>query len=288
MPRLAQDPAPIINFSEIVVSRLNWPAAVLLLIAAVLKLVELCVYPPARTGDFVFPPGILILFEFWIACWLASEFKPTISKNVGACVFSFFLMILMAKWYAGEKICGCYGVLQIPIWYSIVNDFIALICLSLWQPNLRRNSQRRIRCWRNILLFFVFITVILHFTLPRPKFDVARSSEGDILVLSPERWIGQKLPLADFIEGDAGKLDEGVWKIVLYAESCPKCQTEISKIVMSGDQTFFLETSSRVDSSLRKDSASQCWRNLDSKYHWFVSLPTTIVVEDNVVLKVVD
>lgn len=53
--------------------------------------------------------------------------------------------------------------------------------------------------------------------------------DGKIVVLEPEKWIGKRFPLLDYIDiGD--KLKEGKWLVLLYHHDCPKCQEALSTL----------------------------------------------------------
>ena len=52
--------------------------------------------------------------------------------------------------------------------------------------------------------------------------------DGKTVVLEPEKWIGKRFPLLDYIDiGD--KLKEGSWVVVLYHHDCPKCKEAMPK-----------------------------------------------------------
>lgn len=112
--------------------------------------------------------------------------------------------------------------------------------------------------------------------------------DGKIVVLEPEKWIGKRFPLLDYIDiGD--KLKEGRWLVLLYHHDCPDCRQAIENLSheksFKGEETRvalievppYGDTKTRVALSEIRVTLGR----LDETRDWFVSTPTKAWLDSN-------
>ena len=61
------------------------------------------------------------------------------------------------------------------------------------------------------------------------------------MVLEPENWVGQRLPIADSLDID---LSAGNWTVLLHRHDCPVCREQVPRYEMratAGEQIAIVE-----------------------------------------------
>lgn len=117
--------------------------------------------------------------------------------------------------------------------------------------------------------------------------------ESSIVVLDPEKWLGKPFPLRDYI--DLGEqLVNGRWTVVLYHQSCPKCQTLVAEYEALSEDTLSFDDKDRValieippfaakrtDRQIAKSSLH--YGRLFHDRDWFAQTPVVLEIVDGVV-----
>ena len=107
------------------------------------------------------------------------------------------------------------------------------------------------------------------------------TTSGNLVILEPEKWIGQKLPIAEFTDAD---LSNGEWTVVLHRHDCPACQEAIphfEQLALMGRRVALIEIPP-YGYSPSGGSACFCCRLKDDQ-EWFVETPVEIQLLDGVV-----
>jgi hypothetical protein len=109
--------------------------------------------------------------------------------------------------------------------------------------------------------------------------------DGRTVVLTPERWVGKRFPLLDYI--DIGeRLAEGEWTVLLYHHDCPRCQEVIAHYAelanrwptdRNGRRIAFVEVPPYAGSLPRMVHRSAVG-HLEDKQKWFVTTPLEVVL----------
>ena len=75
---------------------------------------------------------MLITFELFLAFWLVSKFKQDSARCFAIWAFLVFGVFGIGKVVYGEKACGCFGVLEVPLLVTLVLDIGIIILSFLW------------------------------------------------------------------------------------------------------------------------------------------------------------
>jgi hypothetical protein len=115
-------------------------------------------------------------------------------------------------------------------------------------------------------------------------------ASGSIVILKPETWVGNRLPLLDYI--DIGReLSRGEWTVVLYDRGCSRCEEVISRyergaIEFCGDagagRVALVELRSQAAGAvpLRAMRTGDLRGQLSGARDWVVSVPVALVLSD--------
>jgi hypothetical protein len=112
--------------------------ALLLLMAAGLKLSGLAVDPVGRMGLFTAPAFqiAVIQFEIFLAVWLLWGRLPLGSWATALGVFTVFAGVSAYQGWIGRASCGCFGKLSVSPWYAFGIDLTILLALIVGRPDL--------------------------------------------------------------------------------------------------------------------------------------------------------
>jgi hypothetical protein len=207
--------------------------ALLLLAAAGLKayaLVTVSVGGETLWSSFWFLLGVM-QFELGLGVWLLSGYWPRAARFAAIGAFSAFSLVALSRGLSGADSCGCFGRVAVNPWYTLGVDVVALVALLGWRPRAwsALGGPRFTRIATVVLLFLacaVSVGVVL--SAPRPTEISIAGEEGarNVLLLEPERWVGQSFPLQEHIDiGD--ELMRGRWVVLLYRADCPECREEL-------------------------------------------------------------
>lgn len=122
--------------------RYTWVArllALLLFVAAGLKLTGLAVDPVGRMGLFSLPAFqiAVIEFEIFLAAWLLWGRHSLGSWATSLGVFTIFAVVSAYQGWIGRASCNCFGRLSVSPWYAFGIDLTVLFTLLLGRPDLQ-------------------------------------------------------------------------------------------------------------------------------------------------------
>ncbi|MGL4943635.1 MAG: MauE/DoxX family redox-associated membrane protein [Thermoguttaceae bacterium] len=110
--------------------------AAVLFVAALLKAHQLATTP--SLGDGLLHNrwlNILVVeFEILFATWLVTGILPRIAWFVSTCCFTTFAIVSLAKGFAGETSCGCFGAQEVNPWLTFTLDAAIVGGLVLLRP----------------------------------------------------------------------------------------------------------------------------------------------------------
>jgi hypothetical protein len=215
--------------------------ATVLLLAGGLKAHQLATEPVIGTGalDSRWLLMATVEFELFFGIWLLSGILPKLTWAAALGLFALFTCVSFYKAISGHATCGCFGRVPVNPWYTTTLDVSIVFSLLRWRPkgqeslfsvNLRHLPQRA----AGVLATWLMVGLPAAFAMGSYS-DTTLSDAGDligngtIVVLEPEKWIGKRFPLLDYIDiGD--KLREGEWLVLLYHPDCPDCQRAIKEL----------------------------------------------------------
>ena len=130
-----------------------------------------------------------------------------------------------------------------------------------------------------------------------------------LVVLDPEKWVGQRMPLLAFIEDDPGqsrpiqkplrdRLARGNWIVLFYRHDCPKCLDELPKYEELGRRSVINPDDPRValidipaygevNEFARARSDACVLGRLTNERDWFVETPAQLTLRDGEVMHAV-
>ena len=188
----------------------------------------------------------IVEFELLLGLLLLSGFLPRLTYAWSLLCFGGFALVSLYKALSGDASCGCLGRVPVNPWYTFGLDTCAVLALLRRRPrNYPSMSERHARGLRPLPFF---VTVWLTLAAPLGLWAVtppgsAATDLGDIfadgktVILKPERWLGKRLPLLDYID-IRDRLADGEWTVVLYRHDCPRCREQLSKYDASWTEPF--------------------------------------------------
>lgn len=271
---------------------------ILLFISATLKAYELSTVPVTVNGNFssrVFSTGVVLIeLAFSLVLlngfWIQQVWKATIT------LFILFAGFSLYKALAGFESCGCFGRVQLNPWWTFLMDILVLVMLSRSKPEANVVTLfDRLRL-RTALLFFVFAGGAVGFFNLTYEPTVLNNNgtiigESNFVVLEPEAWIGQPLPIGSMINVfDQMKHNECI--LLLYHYDCSKCREvlpryeQLAANQLSDDSTIALVEVPPYSSKLHSSTDKLLHGKLADTKDWFVSTPIEIRLENGVVTQV--
>lgn len=217
------------------------------------------------------------------------------------CVLALFMGFAGYSLYlglSGAASCGCFGPLQINPWWTfgldvaIVAGLLISALSDLRDVEAEHNSAERLRApaashRRHQLIVMTAATVAISTPLlvryaSQPS-EVADGldSAGNIVVLEPEKWIGQRLPIADAVDAD---LCEGEWVVLLYRYDCLTCREQLPRYeerATAGERVSLVEVPPYGNSE--QHGVNCRYAKLKDTREWFVQTPVEIRLTNGVV-----
>lgn len=246
----------------------------------------------------------VIEFEVLLGVWLIFGIAQRASWRCAIAIFLVMACITFVKAVRGEESCGCFGAVPVSPWYMFGLDVAATIALCKWRP-VTASTPRGIGASRVAarLRRAAFLAVVTAATVyvgaVGAKFAAGRISDdgempsGGIVLLEPERWRGQRLPIVDFIE-DGQQFLSGSWLTVFYHDGCPKCQEVIWDCESLARQSSGRDDVPRIamievppygSGNVFATSPNPAFllTRLDESRDWFIQTPAVLYVVDGTV-----
>jgi hypothetical protein len=282
---------------------MRWIASFLLVSAAILKAVELVTEPMAALsnpfGRYFLPieigvemaVGLLLLtcLHWGTLRWLV------LMLFTGFAGYSLYLALNDAA------SCGCFGLLRVNPWWAFGLDSIVVLGLlvSILLEHRSNGSEfessnapffTKFFKGGHVVTVVMGITVIFTALLFRYASQRTASTNGLLttvgnrVVLEPEKWIGEKLPIAELIDLD---LSDGAWIVLLHRHDCPLCQERVPQYerrAAAGERIALVEVPPYGDFSAREKTCR--YGRLKDDRDWFVHTPVEITLRYGVVTAV--
>jgi hypothetical protein len=282
----------------------------LLLTAVVLKTHQLATEPVLGTGllESRWFLALAIQYELLLGFWLMSGLSTRGAWYAALATFAAFAMVAAWKVVAGDASCGCLGRVETAPWLALSIDISAIVALWFAARPLPRvqhapspaDLQHTYGKWRDgslvagsrseyAWLVGVWLTIAANFAFfafrgaPSDMLPAIGQRIGELIVVEPERMLGQPFALGRYIDiGD--RLLEGRWLVALYRAGCPDCA---SLLADWPEGTYERTAIICVPSGPRTATRTLefvCWGTLSADIEWFVPIPLVIVVANNRVI----
>ncbi len=275
----------------------------LLLTAAGLKAHQLATEPILGTGllDSRWLLMAAVEFELLLGLCLLANLRPKLTWAVALACFGVFACLSLYKALSGDDTWGCFGRVPVNPWYTTLLDSAIVVLLLHWPP---RGSQLTAPVWLNplpvrvVAVFVIWLSVGIPAALAMwtPSVALLESDASVVagrkfVVLKPEKWIGKRFPLLDFIDVGDG-LKEGRWLVLLCRCDCPRCQHVVGDLpritrALGIQQVAVIEMpNSKKATDLPACPAIAVARGrLSNAVEWFAELPSMSVLEKGKVLR---
>ncbi len=227
----------------------------LLLVTAGLKAHQLATEP--ILGTSIFDSRWLLMAvvecEIFFGLWLLVGLLPRVTWAAAVTCFASFTCVSLYKALSGAVSCGCFGRVEVNPWITASLDLAIVVTLAIWRPKGQTSRQsfdflRLVKPTSGVLAVWLLLAAPAAWAMGTYT-DTTLSDagtivgDGKLIVLEPEKWIGKRFPLLNYIEaegrktgGSAGldslheKLTKGDCLVLFYHRDCQKCQETIEEL----------------------------------------------------------
>lgn len=281
--------------ADVGASRTRYAIALLLFIAAIAKAHELATRPTAEGAFFTSRIAMtcVVELEIFLSIWLFGGWRRRLSWYVTFLCFGAFFTVTMQRAWAGFESCGCFGAVNVNPWVTLTVDGTIIVGLLVNKPRWTTGPDRSdlASVGRGAALFVAVGTVLAvwmsSFQSGSLSQDGVIVGKNGIVLLEPEEWVGETLPLLDFIDG-ASALATGQWTVFLHKHDCSKCLDVLPEFLRRSDKhKALVEIPPYGGEMPHRGLASVVDLKLRPDHDWFVKTPVEIHLSDAVVTSVV-
>ncbi|MCA9216116.1 MAG: hypothetical protein KDB27_23775 [Planctomycetales bacterium] len=268
---------------------LRYGIACLLVTAALLKTHELGSRPVAAFDLWSKKVVVLgaVQIEVFLATWLFLGIRRRGCWTAVTLCFTIFTGVTIARGFQGAASCGCFGKVMISPWLTAAFDIAVLSALiALRQSFCAENG--RVSGLSVLLTCVAFVGAGSCLAWWGSSYQphtlaadgVIAGSDGFVL-LEPEKWIGERLPLMNYLDSDA--IGHGKWTVMLHKHDCSRCRQILPSFVKEKGQLALIEIPPFGESELMRIPATVVQIALEPKYDWFVTTPVELHLDDGIV-----
>ena len=202
----------------------------------------------------------VVEFELLFALWLLSSLLPSpFGRGAGGegsfqqggaggegfltwltslVLFSALACVSLYKALSGHATCGCFGTIEVNPWYALTLDAAIVVSLLVFRPPticvpgvfpVQFSTRAGLVCliWLVFGGYAGFRASVAETAALSDAGEII--GEGDVVVLEPEKWVGKRFPLIEYMDIRAD-VREGEWAVLLYHHNCPKCLETIEEL----------------------------------------------------------
>jgi hypothetical protein len=287
-------------------SQLRFVIAVILLIAAGLKAHQLATTPvPPPVQESIFTPLLAILSNRWLlmivveaeilfALILFSGVLLRLTWFISLICFVAFSIVSIMKGLSGESSCGCFGVVTLNPWITVLMDLIIVILLIIFREPFKINFGFSTSVCKKLtlpLLIWLFLAIPILVAMnslkqqSHPILGIEFTSpDGKRMIqLEPENWVGKEFPLVSRLNQNVNytMLMQGTWTIILIHTDCPKCLQLVSNMEEQNDKNIAIIEIPSDTVSLPIKTLFPYFK-LDESNAWYVTTPFIIKLSDGI------
>ena len=281
---------------------MRWIAGLLLVGAAALKAVELVVDPAVAMtrplGRYFLPAAIGV--ELALGLLILSGLYWRTLRPFALLLFTGFAGYSLYLALNGAASCGCFGPVHVNPWWTFGLD-CAVVLGSLVstvvdrRSSVNSNESGEVWIFKNIpgrhavavVMGIAVVVIALLFRYAGQQTALANgliTTAGNLVILEPEKWVGQKLPIAESVDID---LSAGEWIVLLHRHDCPACQEQVPQYeqrASAGERIALIEVPPYEDLALHENAAK--YGRLKEDHEWFVQTPVEIQLQGGNVIAV--
>ncbi len=241
----------------------------------------------------------LVQYEVALALWLLSGIWPTRLRNVALLTFVGFASVSVYLGFTSAASCGCFGRVHVNPWLTAGLDSLLAILLWCWKPQQVAQYANPKGMLRGVAAVALLIVVVAAgpalSTLTRyrlSEYAAGVAANADIILLEPEKWVGNRFPLLPDI--DIGeRVADGSWLVVLYRHDCSHCQAVLPHYEQLAADGGYVPEAFRIAlievppygaDEVSRQGFSEHGRLNDDR-EWFVTTPAEIVLRDGQVIE---
>ena len=268
---------------------LQYPPAMLLLLAAILKTHQMPTTP--FDDNLLFPSrianGFLVACEIGMAGWLVSAWHTGVGRVAGIVLFVVFSLITFGNVLATESNCGCLGVIQVPPVVMLTLDMAMAGLLFFWKPG---NSVRPI--WNKVswsgTSILALTCIVYCFSLTSQSLENVGDilEDGQLVIVDCDKWINKPLPIKTMLDRPISPEFESEASLVLFHDKCSTCQQLIAHVKQQSKRRYVFVEVPPFERALRNDTDAIAWRRLSGNFKWFVEAPELIRLKNGIVTSV--
>lgn len=239
---------------------------------------------------------VVIEFELAFTTLLIFSGWHKLTRYGTIITFSVFACVSLFEAFSGVSNCGCFGVMQVNPWLTSILD-IVIIGLAIWSRKV--NSNDRIfsvgKMGLGVLAWALVSALILGGIssgetkeLSTLGAELVGADGRRTIVLEPEKWKNDELPLLPYIEPleVREQLKTGEWTIVLYRRGCSKCHETIADLALKGTSRVVCVEAPSIDNGGDGEIPfGFVCAKLSANLDWFVETPTVISIANNAIVK---
>jgi len=292
-------------------AQLRFVVAAVLLLAAGLKAYQLATAPlPPVVQGSIFTPLLELLNgryllmaavvgEILFALVLIAGIQRQWMWLLSLLGFTAFTLISLMRALSGESSCGCFGTITVNPWITTGFDFVIVVLLAIFRerddwtfslPPYRKKLVTVLIVWLVLAGPALFAMLSLkqqsHATLGT---EFTGPSGKKMILLEPESWIGQELPLISrFVQpNDSEILKHGTWNVLLAQSDCPKCQEMKAELEARNAKGVAIVMIPSHANEKVLDTHFLVFM-LDNQNDWFVTTPCVVKLVDGVCISTGD
>jgi thiol-disulfide isomerase/thioredoxin len=274
-----------------------WIAGIFLIGASVLKIHQLVTEPIISKGlweswEFFL---IQIPLELGLGIWLVCGLFRKAGWLLGLIAFGGFIGVTLYKSLSGAESCGCFGVVKVNPWVTlIVVDIPIFLLLAIFRP---KGEKLLPPPWPKAAHFlaiaiptFILLPAIEYVLITNKPPMVSQTYE----VIDVKQWGNQqRWSLLDYIDIKE-QLQNGEWVVLMYHNDCPDCREAIplyekmyKDLTGNNVNMAFIEMPPYGDDNLQlvKPGGEVPHGVLNDIKKWLVETPVVVVLRDGKVLK---
>lgn len=235
----------------------------------------------------------LTIGEVLLSGWLLLGVYPRLARWVTIGVFFVFAQYSLLQATAGAESCGCFGGVIVSPWVTFILDSSIVLCLVGVRDIPVQRWPRGWRCGVAIMFAGAVVWVVgiaaVHFWWSARNGGMEElgvwAGEKRVL-LQPERWVGQPLPLLPYLLWGGENLRRGRWLVVLMNPECSRCWRELGTYGERAQEeevrlaVVWLADWSKMSGFPVKDKGDMVWTMLRPEVRWMASTPVAFYLQE--------
>jgi hypothetical protein len=202
------------------------------------------------------------------------------------------------KGLSGENSCGCFGVVTVNPWITVLIDLIIVVLLVVFREPIKINFKFSSPVRKKLmlvllawLLLAIPVLVVMNSLKQHshPTLGIEFTGPGGkrMIQLEPENWIGKEFPLPSRFKyvDNHEMFMQGIWTIILIHTECTKCIQLISDIEKQNNENIAIIEIPSDTASVSIKTIFPYFK-LDENNGWYITTPFIIKLSDGICVSV--